>query len=329
LGTKRTLTVRREHWSMRTPIRISGRSFSELACVVVEIDEAGRVGRGEAAGVYYLDDRVEDAVGRIEALTTDIEQGLDRATLQRLLPAGGARNALDCALWDLECKLGGQTIWERAGATPHALTTCCTIGVLPSPADTGRAAAALNGYRLLKLKLDSDRPIDRVRAVRAARPDARLIVDANQGFTLDLLKECLPEFAKCEIELVEQPLPRGEDEGLEGLAREVPICADESCLHRGELDAAARRYDVINIKLDKAGGLTESLLLADDILTRGLSVMVGNMLGTSLAMAPAYVVALKAKFADLDGPLALRSDRPSGLAYQNGTVQPFSNNLWG
>lgn len=329
LGTKRTLTVRREHWNMRSAIKITGHAFSELACVVVELGEAGKIGRGEAAGVYYLNDRAEDAVDQIEALSKDIEQGLDRATLQDILPAGGARNALDCALWDLECKLSGQSIWRHAGLAPQPLTTCCTIGVLASPADTGAAAATLADYRLLKLKLDADRPIERVRAARAARPDARIIVDANQGFTLELLKECLPEFAKCQIELVEQPLPRGGDDGLEGLDREVPICADESCLHRGELDIAARRYDVINIKLDKAGGLTEGLLLADEAIARGLDVMVGNMLGTSLAMAPAYVVALKAKFADLDGPLALRSDRMGGLEYSNGAIAPFSNQLWG
>src|SRR5690606_12192551 len=195
--------------------------------------------------------------------------------------------AVDCALWDLECKLSGQSIWARTKLSPRALTTCQTIGVLDTPADAGKAAAALSGFKLLKLKLDDDRPIDRVRAVRAARPDARLMVDANQGFTLPLLQDCLPEFAKCEVELVEQPLPRGEDASLEGMPREVPLCADESCLHRGEFEAAARRYDVINIKLDKTGGLTEALALSAAVLERGLDVMVGNMLGTSLAMAPA------------------------------------------
>lgn len=314
---------------MHAPFRITGYEFTTLDCVVVEIAEAGVVGRGEAAGVYYLGDTPDLALEQVLAVVPEIAAGLDREALQSLLPPGGARNAIDCALWDLECKRGKQTIWTKAGVKARALATCQTIGVLPTPADSANAATALAGYKLLKLKLDSDRPIERVRAVRAARPDARLIVDANQGFTLPVLQECLPEFAKCEVELLEQPLPRGEDRALEGLPREVPICADESCLHRGELEAAATRYDVINIKLDKAGGLTEGLLLADAVLARGLDVMVGNMLGTSLAMAPAYVVALKARIADLDGPVALKSDRLGGIVYDKGTVSPFSTDLWG
>jgi L-Ala-D/L-Glu epimerase len=326
---KRRVSVRRETWPMQAPFRISGRVFTDLDCVLVEIAEGGNVGRGEGAGVYYMDDTAEKALEQILSLESELERGLDRATLQGALPPGGARNAVDCALWDLECKLAGQSVWQRTGLTPQVLTTCQTIGVLESPAETGRAAAALEGFSLLKIKLDADRPIDRVRAVRAARPDARLLVDANQGFTLALLQECLPEFAKCEVELVEQPLPRDEDAALEGMARPVPLCADESCLHRGELAQAARRYDVINIKLDKAGGLTEGLALADDVLARGLDVMVGNMLGTSLAMAPAFVVSLKARIADLDGPVNLRSDRLDSMTYDKSQLGPFTRALWG
>jgi L-alanine-DL-glutamate epimerase-like enolase superfamily enzyme len=271
----------------------------------------------------------ERALDQILVIVAELEAGLDRESLQSLLPPGGARNAVDCALWDLECKLAGQAIWTKTGLSPRPLTTVQTIGLLPAPDDSARAAAALAGYKLLKLKLDADRPIERVRAVRAARPDARLVVDANQGFTLPLLQECLPEFARCEVELIEQPLPRGEDAALEGLPREVPLGADESCLHRGELEQASRRYDVINIKLDKAGGLTEALLLADEILARGLDVMVGNMLGTSLAMAPAYLVGLKSRIVDLDGPMALRSDRVGAIAYDHGAMSLFSRELWG
>lgn len=326
---KRQVSVRLELWPMRAPFRITGYVFTELRCLVVEIAEAGRIGRGEAAGVYYLGDTAEDAFEQVLAIVPDIEAGLDRNTLQERLPPGGARNAVDCALWDLECKLSGETIWTKAGVSSRTLTTCQTIGVLDSPAETGQAAAALAGFELLKLKLTSDRPIERVRAVRAARPDVRLVVDANQGFTLSQLQECLPEFAKCEVELVEQPLVRGEDAGLEGMRREVPICADESCLHLGEFEQAAKRYDVINIKLDKTGGLTEALKLADAVLARGLDVMVGNMLGTSLAMAPAFVVSQKARIADLDGPIALKTDRIGALVYAQGVVGPFTSDLWG
>jgi L-alanine-DL-glutamate epimerase-like enolase superfamily enzyme len=314
---------------MRAPFRITGHVFTALDCLLVEIQEAGRMGRGEAAGVYYLDDIPASALEQVQAIASEIENGLDRAALQEKLPPGGARNAVDCALWDLECKLAGETIWAKTGSNPRKLTTCQTIGVLPTPADSAAAAAALAGYKLIKLKLDQDRPIDRVRAVRAARPDVRLVVDANQGFTLPLLQECLPEFAKCEVELIEQPLPRGADADLENLPREVPLCADESCLHRGDLELAARRYDMINIKLDKSGGLTEGLLLADDILARGLDVMVGNMLGTSLAMAPGYLVGLKSRIVDLDGPVALQSDRPGAIAYARGVMSPYASDLWG
>lgn len=314
---------------MRAPFRITGHLFTALDCLVVEVGEAGRIGRGEAAGVYYLDDSVEHALEQVLAITPEIERGLDRAALQHLLPAGGARNAVDCALWDLECKLSGRSIWARSGFAPRKLTTCQTIGVLATPADSASAAAALAGYKLIKLKLDHDRPIDRVRAVRAARPDVRLVVDANQGFTLPLLQECLPEFAKCGVELIEQPLPRGADAELENLPREVPLCADESCLHRGDLELAARRYDIINIKLDKSGGLTEGLLLADDILARGLDIMVGNMLGTSLAMAPAYLVGFKSRIVDLDGPVALQSDRSGAIVYAQGVMSPYASELWG
>lgn len=314
---------------MHAPFRITGHVFTSLDCVMVEIAERGAVGRGEAAGVYYLNDTPDKAFEQIHAVRGEIEAGLDREALQKLLPPGGARNAIDCALWDLECKLSGQSIWAKTNIAPRTLTTCQTIGVLDTPEETGEAAKALAGFKLIKLKLNGDRPIERVRAVRAARPDVRLIVDANQGLTLPQLQECLPEFAKCEVEMVEQPLPRGEDAGLEGMPREVPLGADESCLHRGEFEQAARRYDLINIKLDKTGGLTEALLLADAVLARGLDVMVGNMLGTSLAMAPAFVVSQKARIADLDGPIALRTDRIAAMSYNKGVVGPFTSDLWG
>jgi L-alanine-DL-glutamate epimerase-like enolase superfamily enzyme len=314
---------------MHAPFRITGHLFKELDCLVVEIGESDSVGRGEAAGVYYLKDTPAGAMDQIQALIPELEKGLDRQTLQTLLPAGGARNAIDCALWDLECKLAGQSVWQRTKATPRELTTCQTIGVMPTLEATAAAAIALKGFELIKLKLNGDAPIDRVRSVRKARPDVRLIVDANQGLTLPLLEECLPEFAKAKVELVEQPLPRGGDAGIETIEHLVPIAADESCLHRGELAEAAKRYDVINIKLDKTGGLTEALLFADEILARGLNYMVGNMLGTSLAMAPAFVVALNGQLADLDGPVALKSDRIHGLTYRTGRVSPFTSALWG
>ena len=324
-----SLSVHKESWPLHTPFRITGAQWTDLNAVIVEVERGGRVGRGEAAGVYYENETAESIFEQIEGVTAEIEKGLDRKALQELLPAGGARNAIDCALWDLEAREAGTDVWTMSGIPYAPAQTVMTIGIRDSAKEMGELARELSSFPVLKVKLDDYQPVERLTAIRAARPDAEIVVDANQGFTFDLLREILPEVARLKIAMVEQPLARGADDCLEGFESPVPLCADESCLHLGELDQAARRYQMINIKLDKCGGLTEGLELARAAQDKGLGLMVGNMFGTSLAMMPALVVAQLCRFVDLDGPLHLKCDRPPSLNYDNGTVTMQDHSLWG
>ena len=295
--------------------------------VYVEIHEGAVTGRGEAAGVYYLDETGESMRKDILSVLPAVEAGASRHDLLRLLRAGGARNALDCALWDLEAKLAGKTIWELTGIDPGPTHTVLTVG-LDSPEVMAASAKRLSSGRI-KVKLSGDAPLDRIIAVRNARPDAEIIVDANQGWSFALLEKLAPKFRELRIAMIEQPLPRGADESLEGYEPPVPLCADESCLDTSEFEQAARRYQVINIKLDKTGGLTEALALASLAKKHGLDVMVGNMVGTSLAMAPGCVVAQLCRFVDLDGPCFLVRDRGNAIQYDNGTMSLPTPALWG
>lgn len=326
---KLQLSLHTERWATRSPFRITGTVFEAFESVVVELADEGFVGRGEALGVYYLQESAQGLLAQIEAKAVVLEQGMARRDLQALLPPGGARNALDCALWDLEAKRLKSSIWALTGIAPRPLSTVFTIGIEATPAAMADKAAAAQGHPLLKVKLDGDRPLERMRAIRAARPDARLVVDANQGWTLAQLTEVAPAMADLGVEMIEQPLPRGADAGLAGLRSPVPLCADESCLHLGELDQAAARYQMINIKLDKAGGLTHGLALAAAARERGMGVMVGCMGGSSLAMAPAFVLGCIADLVDIDGPLLQRRDRLDGLHYANGRADPPQPGLWG
>jgi len=313
---------------MRAPIRITGHVFEQVEMVIVEIGEDGRIGRGEGCGVYYTDDFADGMVEQIEALREDIVSGLTREELQRRLPPGGARNAIDCAMWDLEAHLHGKGVWDMLSLSPTPVRTAFTIGI-NSTEEMARQAAKAADYSLIKIKLDAENPVERVAAIRAARPDATLIIDANQGFTLEQLNRIAGALADLDVAMIEQPLPRGGDSELERFQSPVPLCADESCLHRGELPQALERYDMINIKLDKTGGLTEALALAAEARAAGKDLMVGNMVGTSLSMAPAFVIAQLCKFSDLDGPLALKSDFLDGLVYKNGQVGPPKPDFWG
>jgi L-alanine-DL-glutamate epimerase-like enolase superfamily enzyme len=265
----------------------------------------------------------------IEACAPAIAQGLDRAGLQALLPAGAARNALDCALWDLEAKISGKSAAELAGFAPlHAVETAFTIS-LASPEEMAARAREAAHHPLLKLKLGGDGDEERLAAIRQAVPRARLIADANEAWRPSDLERLLAAARSAGVELVEQPLPAGDDDILDHMPRAVPICADESVHDRASLQAIASRYDAVNIKLDKTGGLTEALATAAEARGLGLKVMVGCMVATSLAMAPALLLAQDADFVDLDGPLLLARDRVSGLTYISGTVMPPPTALWG
>ena len=318
-----------EHWELRSPFRITGREWHHSSCIVVELRDGDAVGYGEAQGVSYFGETADSLCAQVVAIEADIDRGIDRDELKRLLPRGGARNAVDCALWDLEAKRTGRSIWSLTGIDPQPVTTAFTIGLEDSSEAMAAKASAAHEYPILKVKLNDDRPLERLQAIRGARPDARIVVDANQGWSFAQLVDVLPGCEALRIEMIEQPLPRGADEELEGFDSPIPLAADESCQDTAELDIAAARYDMINIKLDKTGGLTEALKLAAAARERGLKLMVGNMLGTSLSMAPSFVIAQFCDFVDIDGPLLLKSDRPNGLQYDRGRVQVFAPRLWG
>ena len=327
--TKRHLTVRAETWPIAGSFTISRGTRTEAEVVIVEIAEGEAAGHAECVPYARYGETIAGAMNRIEGLRGAIADGLDRPALQAALPAGAARNALDCALWDLEAKRSGTPVWRLAGlAKPGPLTTAYTIS-LDTPEAMGEAAAANAGRPLLKAKLDGEAVVERVRAVRRGAPDARIVVDANEAWTADLLAEVGPLLHALGVEMIEQPLHADADGALDGMARPVPLCADESCHDSATVAALVGRYDLVNIKLEKSGGLTEALGLADAAEAAGLGIMVGCMIGTSLAMAPATLVAARARIVDLDGPLILARDRVPGIAYQGSVMDPPSPALWG
>jgi len=316
---------------MLAPFRISGYVFEHAPVLRVELEDGGLRGRGEASGVYYLDDKPEQMLATLESLRDTIEAGISRAELQQLLPRGGARNALDCALWDLDAARAGKPAWALAGLSQvRPLLTTWTLGA-DDPATM--QAIAVERYapaKALKLKLSGELDIDieRVRAVRKARADVWIGVDANQGYTVDVLDALIPVLMDNDVKLLEQPLRRGREADLKGFARPLPFAADESVQDVSEIDALAGLFDVINIKLDKSGGLTEGLAMVERARTLGLQVMVGNMMGSSWAMAPAYIVGQHCDVVDLDGPLVLRDDRVPGVRYDDGLVH-CDDTIWG
>lgn len=323
------LSMHISDWELTQPFSITGRTWLTAPCLVVELMQDGHVGRGEAQGVYYLDETAESMFAQVQAIAVDINNGLTREQLQVKLPAGGARNALDCAMWDLECKLSGKTIWQLTGIDPKPVTTVYTIGLETSPEAMAAKAAAASDSPILKIKLDGHLPYEKLAAIRAARPDAKLVVDANQGWSFEQLQTLIPKCVPLNLEMIEQPLARGNDAMLEGFKSAITLAADESCLDTGELADAAKRYNMINIKLDKTGGLTEALKLAKAAKQAGCQLMVGNMTGTSLSMAPSFVIAQLCDFVDIDGPLLLKYDLPHGLVYNHGVVDSISPKLWG
>ncbi|HSA67423.1 MAG TPA: N-acetyl-D-Glu racemase DgcA [Methyloceanibacter sp.] len=323
------LSVSVERWPIRGGFTISRGSKQEAVVVVATIRDGGFEGRGECVPYARYGESVEGVVQAVEACAPALAQGLDRTGLQALLPPGAARNALDCALWDLEAKMLGTSAAELAGLAPlHAVETAFTISLGPPEEMAARARHAAH-YRLLKLKLGGDGDEERFAAVREAVPKARLIADANEAWRASDLERLLAAAKAVGIELIEQPLPAGDDAALGQIARVLPVCADESVHDRASLRDMAKRYDAVNIKLDKTGGLTEALATAAEARRLGLKIMVGCMVATSLAMAPALLLAQGADFVDLDGPLLLDRDRVPGLAYTSGTVMPAPAELWG
>ena len=325
----RRLTVREESWPIAGAFVIARGAKTEARVLVAEITDGPHRGRGEATPYPRYGESVDGCLAEIERVRETIEAGADRLQLQRLLEPGAARNVLDCALWDLEAKAAGRRAWTLAGFPRlEAVQTCFTLSLAPAP-EMAEAARAAAHRPVLKLKIGGPDDLDRVEAVRAAAPAARLVVDANEALDLDTLRRVAPDFARLGVILIEQPLPAGHDEALEGYDSPVPLCADESLHTRAELPACARRYACVNIKLDKAGGLTEALALRSAARASGLEVMAGCMVATSLAMAPALMVAQGAAVVDLDGPLLLARDRQPGLAITDSMIAPPEADLWG
>ena len=324
------LSVAVEQVELAAPFRISGFVFERQDIVVVTLRDGSHEGRGEAAGVYYLKDDSGKMVATLEAHRAQIERGIDRQSLQQLLPPGGARNAVDCALWELDAARAGRMVWELAGLRAVSpLVTTFTLGA-DEPTAMAEGARKYLHARALKLKLTGELELDmaRVRAVRAARPGAWIGVDANQGYHIDALNSLIPVLVEANVSLLEQPLARGREADLQGYVSPVPIAADESALCLADVPGLVGRFDVVNIKLDKCGGLTEALAMARRARELGLKVMVGNMVGTSLAMAPGFVVGQLCDVVDLDGPTFLKRDRTPGVTYADGKIW-CGDDVWG
>ena len=328
--SQRTLKTTVERWPLAEAFTISRGSRSEAVVVVATVSDGQYEGRGECVPYARYGETIEGVVADIEAQSGALRENISRTILQDIMPAGAARNAVDCALWDLEAKANGTSAAARAQLAPLSpVTTAYTISLAPAEIMARKAAEQGTAYPLLKLKLGGEGDAQRLRAVRAAAPDARLIVDANEAWNLDELNALLAVAAETGVELIEQPLPAGEDEALNQVTRTVPLCADESCHGIRDLDRIASYYDAINIKLDKTGGLTGALKLAQEARNRNLGIMTGCMVATSLAMAPALLIAQMADWVDLDGPLLLARDRTPGLRYCGATIAPPEPDLWG
>lgn len=316
-----------ERWPLKAPFRIAGYTFTASDLMVVTVRENGVSGRGEAAGVYYRGETPKSMARQLEAIRPLLERGVSREAIRSLLPPGGARNALDCALWDLEAQKSGVPAWRIAGLqAPRPLATTYTIGADTAEA-MARTASSYRGARRLKLKLTGEGDVARLRAVRAARPDAWIGVDANQAYDGVSLRALLPALLEADVELIEQPVRVGCEHELAGFESPIPLAADESVQSLRDLPQAIGLFDVVNIKLDKCGGLTEALEMVAEIRRLGMKPMVGCMEGTSLSMAPACLAGTRCDLVDLDGAMFLAQDRRPGARYEGGTV--FCPEGWG
>jgi L-alanine-DL-glutamate epimerase-like enolase superfamily enzyme len=325
----RTLEVSIEAWPLARPFAISRGVKTKADVVIATITDGDHVGVGECVPYPRYEETVEGVATDIMSLCSEVEEGLDRETLLGILHAGAARNALDNALWDLESKQAGKRAWQLAGIeTPTPYVTAETIGI-GTLEEMAASAVRLSSAPLIKVKLDGHLVLERMQAVHDNAPDARLIIDPNEGWTIEQLKNYAPRLADMGVEMIEQPVPAGSDGELSGYVLPVPICADEACHTSADIDALIGKYQMINIKLDKTGGLTEALKTAQAATDAGFGIMIGCMVGTSLAMAPAVLLGGYAEFVDLDGPLLLKQDRDNGLTFNDGCVYPPEARLWG
>jgi L-Ala-D/L-Glu epimerase len=323
------LTVTRRAWPLARPFMTVHEVKTAVDVVVAEISDVESRGRGEGVPLRNYGESIDSVVATLDAMKGAIFSGLNRDTLQSALPPGAARNALDCAFWDIDAKRAYRSVAELAGLGAAAPVVTAFTLAFDAPGKMAEMAAANRDRPLLRLELGGDGDVERVRAVRHAAPATRLIVDANEGWSERRLSEFISPLVDCRIHLIEQPLAADADDALRWLESPIPICADESCRTLADLDGLDGKYQAINIKLDKAGGLTESLALATEAKRRGFRVMIGGTIGTSLGIAPALLVAQQAEMVDLDGPLFLASDRVPGLRYDGSTIHPPEPNVWG
>jgi L-alanine-DL-glutamate epimerase-like enolase superfamily enzyme len=311
---------------LKFPFVITGYTFTDANTIRVTLHKDGHSGVGEAIGIYYENETPESMTSMLKSVLHD---RISQEEINDILPRGGARNAIDCAFWDLKCKIEGKNIFELLDINTRPLSSVATVGI-DTPENMAKRAVEYSKYKNLKIKLSNEVPIERLEAIRAARPDATLITDVNQGWSFAELKEYIPQCKRLGLAMIEQPLARGADHELEGFKSDVPLGSDESCLDSKEYAQSAKRYDVINIKLDKCGGLTDALQIIRLAKQDGKGLMVGNMTGSSLSMAPSYVVGQFCDFIDLDGPLFLKEDVKHGLKYADGgIVSTPEPNLWG
>ncbi|UZK65951.1 N-acetyl-D-Glu racemase DgcA [Sphingomonas sp. M1-B02] len=325
----RTLSAQHDSFPLATPFRISRGVKTQAEVITVEVAERGVAGRGEGVPYSRYGESIESALAAVEAVRPAIEGGADRDALLTLLPPGAARNAIDCALWDLEARLSGRSVAKRIGATePDRIESALTIG-LDNPFAMGLAASKIADAPLLKVKVDATLPDAQIRAVRNAAPKARLIVDPNESWDMRLVDAMQRMLVDLRVDLLEQPVPSDADDWLDGYQSAVPICADESVHVAADLDVIARRYSHVNVKLDKSGGLTAALALAEAARARGMGLMTGCMISSSLSIAPALHVAAMSDFVDLDGPIWLREDRPGGVRDARGYLIAPQKGFWG
>ncbi len=327
--SKRTVTVAIERFATAGTFVISRGSKSHVDVITATVTDGAATGRGEATAIYYLGETAEGLADQVREFAPLVEDGASRADLLAAMPSGGARKALDCALWDLEAKRAGKPVWKLIGLPrPKPLLTAYTIS-LGDPGAMEAAARAASHYELLKLKLSGEGDEDRVAAVRRGAPNARLIIDANEAWGGEDIERKAARMRAMRVELIEQPVPAGQDHLLDHVRSPVPLCADETIHDRSTLWAAIGRYALINIKLDKTGGLTEALALAHAAKQRGLDLMTGCMLSTSLGVAPAFYIGMQSQYVDLDGPLLLASDRAHSITFTGSEMSPPTPELWG
>jgi L-alanine-DL-glutamate epimerase-like enolase superfamily enzyme len=325
----RELTIRHCSLPLHSPFRISRGVKHAADVVTVELRQGNCVGRGESVPYARYGESVASVLDEMEALRNELCAAMGRDELQARLHPGAARNAIDDALWDLESRLSGVPVWAQLARTPCApVVTALTVS-LDTPEAMEQAASRMTGARLIKIKVDADDPTSRIEAVRRAAPSARLIVDPNESWTFDILHDTLPALERAGVSLIEQPLPAVGDADLVGFSSRIPICADEACHTCADLPRLLDRYQAINIKLDKTGGLTEAWRLLRAARTQGFRIMVGCMVGSSLGIAPALEIAREAEFIDLDGPLWLENDYAEGVKLQDGLLAPPSPGFWG